>query len=222
MVRRVVIGHDTQGKSVVVSDGTPPLVITNPQRPGYVSTDIWRTHATPAPIVAKPAEPTLGPRRQMPTKNGTVIRINRVMPETEDIRRMTPEQSKQVFAALGNEPASMVLQPLREVGMVEELVQHENVSLDIRADLLVQIRFVVAHHHERFGNGRKAVSERDLPEDGLAFDEPCLVEGVPQHAVPSDQRRDRLKQLRGRAARPTGGRRASIGSLRNRRHHTRA
>ena len=53
MVRRVVIGHDEQGKSIVVSDGTPPLVTT-----------------------------------------------------TEDIRRMSPEQSKQVFAALGNEQAS--------------------------------------------------------------------------------------------------------------------
>jgi quercetin dioxygenase-like cupin family protein len=106
MVRRVVIGHDPQGRSVVVSDGTPPLVTTNPQRPGYVSTDIWRTAAMPETIVAKPEEPTLGPRRQLPTQHGTVIRINRVMPETEDIRRMTPEQSKQVFAALGNEQGS--------------------------------------------------------------------------------------------------------------------
>lgn len=106
MVRRVVIGHDEQGKSIVVSDGTPPLVITNPQRAGYVSTDIWRTHAMPAPIVAKPDEPTLGPRRQLPTEHGTVIRINRVMPEGDDIRRMSPAQSKQMFAALGNEQAS--------------------------------------------------------------------------------------------------------------------
>ena len=106
MVRRVVIGHDRNGKSIVVSDGPPPLVITNPQRPGYVSTDIWRTNAMPAPIVAAPEEPTLGPRRQLPAKHGTVIRVNRVMPEGGDIRRMTPEQSKQLFAALGNEQAS--------------------------------------------------------------------------------------------------------------------
>ena len=106
MVRRVVIGHDQNGRSVVVSDGPPPLAITNPQRPGYVSTDIWRTDATPAPIVAQPAEPTLGPRRQLPAKHGTVIRVNCVMPEGEDIRRMSPEQSRQLFAALGNEQAS--------------------------------------------------------------------------------------------------------------------
>jgi len=106
MVRRVVTGHDKNGKAIVVSDGPAPLVTTNPQRPGYVSTDIWRTNATPATIVAKPEEPTLGPRRQLPEKHGTVIRINRVMPETEAIRRMSPEQSKQLFAALGNEQGS--------------------------------------------------------------------------------------------------------------------
>ncbi len=106
MVRRVVTGHDENGTAIVVSDGPAPFAITNPQRPGYVSTDIWRTDATPATIVAKPEETTLGPRRQLPVKHGTVIRINRVMPETEDIRRMSPEQSKQLFAALGNEPAS--------------------------------------------------------------------------------------------------------------------
>jgi mannose-6-phosphate isomerase-like protein (cupin superfamily) len=106
MVRRVVTGHDENGKAIVVSDGPAPFAITNPQRPGYVSTDIWRTNATPAPIVAKAQEPTLGPRRQMPAKNGTVLRVNRVMPESEEIRRMSPEQSKKLFAALGNEQAS--------------------------------------------------------------------------------------------------------------------
>ena len=106
MVRRVVTGHDQTGKAIVISDGPAPFAITNAQRPGYVSTDIWRTNATPAPITAKPTETTLGPRRQLPEKNGTVIRINRVMPEGEEIRNMTPEQSKRVFAALGNEQAS--------------------------------------------------------------------------------------------------------------------
>ena len=106
MVRRVVTGHDENGRAIVLSDGPAPFSITNPARPGYVSTDIWRTNATPTPVVSKHDEPTLGPRRQMPEKNGTVFRINRVMPETGEIRDMTPEQSKKLFAALGNEHAS--------------------------------------------------------------------------------------------------------------------
>ena len=106
MVRRVVTGHDENGKAIVMSDGPAPFVMTNPARPGYVSTDIWRTNATPTPVVAKHEEPTLGPRRQMPEKNGTVFRINRILPEGDEIRNMNAEQSKKLFAALGNEQAS--------------------------------------------------------------------------------------------------------------------
>jgi hypothetical protein len=106
MVRRVVTGHDANGNAIVISDAPAPFSITNPARPGYVSTDIWRTNATPAPVVAQHAEPTLGPRRQMPEKNGTVFRINRIMPEGDEIRSMSAAQSKALFAALGNEQAS--------------------------------------------------------------------------------------------------------------------
>ncbi len=106
MVRRVVTGHDDSGKAIVLSDGAAPFEITNPARPGYVSTDIWRTNATPTPVVSRHEETTLGPRRQMPEANGTVFRINRIMPEGPEIRGMTAEQSKNLFAALGNEQAS--------------------------------------------------------------------------------------------------------------------
>jgi hypothetical protein len=73
--RRVVTGHDDNGKAVVLSDGPAPFVHVNPADPDWYSADIWRTTETPAKIVAKPGEPTLGPRRQMPDKRGSVIRI---------------------------------------------------------------------------------------------------------------------------------------------------
>jgi mannose-6-phosphate isomerase-like protein (cupin superfamily) len=106
MVRRVVTGHDENGHAIVLSDGDAPFVMSNPARPGYVSTDIWRTNDTPTPVVSQHEEPTLGPRRQMPEPNGTVFRINRIMPEGPEIRNMNAEQSKKLFAALGNEQAS--------------------------------------------------------------------------------------------------------------------
>jgi mannose-6-phosphate isomerase-like protein (cupin superfamily) len=105
-VRRVVTGHDASGKAIVVSDGPAPFVHTNAMRVGYSSTDIWRTNETPARIDANPAEPTLGTRRQLPAQRGTVIRINRIEPEAASIRNLSPEQSRQVFADLGNASAS--------------------------------------------------------------------------------------------------------------------
>ena len=105
-VRRVVTGHDANGKAVVVSDGPAPFVHQNPLNADWNSTDIWRTLETPAPVVVRAEESTLGPRRQMPTANGTVIRINSFPPDTQDIADMTPAEARKAFAALGNESAS--------------------------------------------------------------------------------------------------------------------
>jgi mannose-6-phosphate isomerase-like protein (cupin superfamily) len=105
-IRRVVTGHDESGKAVVVSDEFAGFVHTVAKRPGYASTDIWRTASMPATIVARSEDPTPGPRRQMPGRNGTVLRINTWAPEPEAIRNLRPDQVQEVFADMGNQSAS--------------------------------------------------------------------------------------------------------------------
>ena len=103
-VRRVVTGHDSDGKAVVLSDGAAPFVHTSELRPGYASTDVWRTYDTPARIAPVEAEPTLGPRRQLPTKRGTVIRINTLVPDAT--QKFDASNVKELFAGMGNAAAS--------------------------------------------------------------------------------------------------------------------
>jgi len=105
-VRRVVTGHDSAGKAIVVADGPAPFVHVNRHHPDWVSTDIWRTDQSPAAILADPGETTEGPRRQLPEKRGTVLRINHFPPEPPSVGTMTAEDAKRAFAALGNEAAS--------------------------------------------------------------------------------------------------------------------
>jgi mannose-6-phosphate isomerase-like protein (cupin superfamily) len=105
-IRRIVTGHDEKGRAVVISDGPAPSVHVNRLERDWFSVDIWRTHETPANIMAKAPEPTEGPRRQMPTKNGTVLRINSFPPESEVVRKMTPADSLHAFEALGNPKAA--------------------------------------------------------------------------------------------------------------------
>ena len=105
-VRRVVTGHDAQGRSIVVSDGPAPFVHVNPADPEWYSTDVFRSVGAPAAIVTHPTETTEGPRRQLPTPRGTVIRVNNFPPEPESVRRMTPEDSQRAFASLGNAKAA--------------------------------------------------------------------------------------------------------------------
>jgi mannose-6-phosphate isomerase-like protein (cupin superfamily) len=105
-VRRVVTGHDPSGKAVIVSDGPAPFMHLNPHNPGWSSNDIWRTGECPAMIDAVPEEPTLGPRRQLPEKRGTVLRVNHFPPEPAEVRTMDSDTSRLAFAALGNADAS--------------------------------------------------------------------------------------------------------------------
>src|SRR5574338_1295344 len=105
-IRRVVTGHDKGGKAIVLSDGPVPTVHGNPIRPGQLSFEVWKTHATPAPIAADEAEPTGSPRSLQPPKNGTVLRISVVPPESEATRSLTPEQARELFRQSGAGEAS--------------------------------------------------------------------------------------------------------------------
>lgn len=103
IVRRIVTGHDDNGKAIVVTDGPAPFLHRSPNRPGFWSNDIWRTSESPARIRAQPQEPTLGPRRQLPQPRGSVLRINHIPPESG---KLDADAIAREFAALGNSAAS--------------------------------------------------------------------------------------------------------------------
>jgi naringenin degradation protein FdeH len=105
-IRRVVTGHDKNGKAIVLSDGPVPTVHSNPIRPGQQSFEVWKTHAMPVPLAADEPEPTTGPRSLQPPARGTVFRISIVPPETEETRRLTPEQAQELFRKSGAGEAS--------------------------------------------------------------------------------------------------------------------
>ena len=105
-IRRVVTGHDDSGKAIVISDGAASAVKTVPLWPGLVSTDVWKTSASPIVIHKSEDDPTGGERSLHPPDQGTIIRISIVPPETEEIRNLSADQAKNVFAGVGNAQAS--------------------------------------------------------------------------------------------------------------------
>jgi quercetin dioxygenase-like cupin family protein len=105
-VRRVVTGHDKNGKAIVLSDGPVPTVHSNPIRPGQHSFEVWKTKAMPAPLAREEPEPTTGPRSLQPPAVGTVLRISIVPPETDETRNLTPEQAQELFRKSGAGEAS--------------------------------------------------------------------------------------------------------------------
>jgi quercetin dioxygenase-like cupin family protein len=76
--RRVVTGHDEQGRSVVLSDGVPPVIREDAVGTRFV--ELWATDAAPAPVAAGEPEPTERDLTVPPGPSGTKLRINEIPP----------------------------------------------------------------------------------------------------------------------------------------------
>lgn len=100
-IRRIVTGHNQEGKAVVLSDSALPHVTRPPMQPGLAFHEIWNTDATPAPVNFTEAEPTDRHRDTAPPSNGTIIRIVDIPPEGADGPDFDKDQARAVFDAVG-------------------------------------------------------------------------------------------------------------------------
>jgi hypothetical protein len=105
-VRRVVTGHDADGRAVFLEDGPVPRVqrVGGPQGPLFF--EVWNTGATPVPIDRSSGEPMEPGIQLAPPKGGTRIRVLDIPPEDDSIGTLTPEQAKAHFAEVGAAAAS--------------------------------------------------------------------------------------------------------------------
>jgi quercetin dioxygenase-like cupin family protein len=78
--RRIVTGHDADGRSVVLSDAPTPKTLDIGTAAFH---ELWITDATPAPIAATEPEPTDRPVRTPPPANGVMVRFTEMAPGAE-------------------------------------------------------------------------------------------------------------------------------------------
>ena len=79
-IRRVVTGHDARGRSVIVSDGPSPHVLTIPGRTDFGLTNLWITDGAPASNTGN-ADAAARPVVLEPPRNGTIFRIVEFPPD---------------------------------------------------------------------------------------------------------------------------------------------
>lgn len=103
-MRRVVIGHNAEGKAIVFSDCDPPNQYELSVE-GTFFTEIWNTKESPATVDNGP-DPTVGPRKMSPHPNGSTIRIVQIAPEREGQFTANPETLRAHFAELGSAEAA--------------------------------------------------------------------------------------------------------------------
>ena len=79
-IRRVVTGHDKNGKSVFLMDGPAPNVKEMASMPGLALTDLWETSGAPADTGGD-ADAAARPIRLEPPPKGSILRIVEFPPD---------------------------------------------------------------------------------------------------------------------------------------------
>lgn len=105
-VRRIVTGHDAQGRAVFLEDGPVPRVQRIGGAHGPLFFEVWNTTETPARIDAASGEPAEEGIRLAPPANGTRIRVLDIPPDGDRLDHITPEEARAHFAEVGAGEAS--------------------------------------------------------------------------------------------------------------------
>jgi mannose-6-phosphate isomerase-like protein (cupin superfamily) len=82
-LRRVVTGHDADGKAIIVADGPPSRVYDDLGEEGLVFHEIWHTTETPAQIDRDTREADEDRLLLAPPTNGVRLRVLDIPPEAE-------------------------------------------------------------------------------------------------------------------------------------------
>jgi uncharacterized cupin superfamily protein len=105
-VRRIVTIDAAPGKSHAIQDGPSPDVRTDPARPGFASTRIWVTSASP-PAIEKQFRDTLDlPHTLESPPHGSVCRIVTIPPDQSWQGKVGAAEVAAHFATMGSPQAS--------------------------------------------------------------------------------------------------------------------
>jgi len=105
-VRRIVTGHDEQGRAIFLADGPPDRVQRIGGPTGPVFHELWNTRETPARIDAASGEPAEAGIQLAPPAGGTRIRILDIPPDDPSLASISAEEAKAHFAEVGAAAAS--------------------------------------------------------------------------------------------------------------------
>jgi hypothetical protein len=100
-VRRIVTGHDVEGRSIVQEDGAPARVVTLGGESGTTFHEVWNTRSTPAAIDRASGEPAEAGIALLPPAGGTRIRILDIPPDDGTVAALPREAVRALFEAIG-------------------------------------------------------------------------------------------------------------------------
>jgi mannose-6-phosphate isomerase-like protein (cupin superfamily) len=167
-IRRVVAGNDDRGVAVALSDGPSPDVRLDPARPGFASTRLWVTEATPARV--KGIRETLHlPHTIEPPPNGSVCRVVEFPPEASYISKVSAADVAAYFAAMGSPGASTA-----KAGAPHPYMQRTR-SFDFCYVLEGEITLVLDTEEVHLKEGDTVIQRGTSHAWSNRSDKPCIV-----------------------------------------------
>ena len=170
-VRRVLTGHDSEGRSTFIADGEAPNMKEVPVMPGLALTDLWETKGAPASNEGD-ADAADRPIQLEPPKNGTILRIVEFPPDTQ----WRTARSREAFKAIGasHAPDKSSSDPM----------MHKTATVDYIIVLKGEIYAIMDTGEKRLRAGDILVQRGTNHSWSVRGTEPCIVAAVLVSAKP--------------------------------------
>jgi len=173
--RRVVTGHNAEGKSIFIADGPTPHVFQ--RSPGSaIVMELWETHSTPADNRGN-ADAIARGFRLPPPRNGSVFRIIEYPPDKERLKALAAERAGPDDGSGWNEAA--------DKGNPRHLGFHKTNSIDYAIVLSGEIHALMDEGEVLLKAGDVLVQRGTNHAWSNRTDEPCIVAFVLIDADPA-------------------------------------
>ena len=160
--RRVVTGHDAQGRAVVLFDGESPHSFVLEKAGGLRLTELWETRSSPADNSGS-RDAADHERRIEPVGGGSVFRIIEYPPDSVRLKTLAPE----FFGEMGARPAGAATR--RHPGM------HKTDTIDYCVVLSGEIWAVLDEGEVLLRAGDVLVQRGTSHAWSNRSEEPCII-----------------------------------------------
>ncbi|MGD9884222.1 MAG: cupin domain-containing protein [Reyranella sp.] len=170
--RRVVTGHDKDGKSVFIADGLAPNVLEMASMPGVALTDLWRTGSAPASNAGN-KDAAAGKIKLEPPADGTILRIVEFPP---DRMWRKSADARKAFASIGAQGAPD--------HSSDDAMMHATASVDYIIVLEGEIWAVLDKGETLLKRGDILVQRGTNHSWSVRGNKPCIVAAILVGAAP--------------------------------------
>ncbi len=171
-IRRVITGHDENGKSVFIIDGDATAVKEMESMPGLALTDIWQTGGAPASNAGN-ADAADRPVVLEPPANGTIFRVVEFPPDGQWRDRA---DARDAFASIGADHATD--------DTSDDPMMHKTATVDYLLVLKGEIWAILDDSEVCLKQGDVMVQRGTNHSWSVRTGEPCLLAAILVSAEP--------------------------------------